>query len=856
MRSFLRKYWFKLGVILAIAVPAIITQTEKPIIGFVGWEIVADKIYSTLLSNQTPASKQPSSVVIVEVEQRTIARYGWPIGREQYAQFFEKTKAMGHPYVLSMISFQALHKSGAFKDEKIKQSEDALAEDIKQYGRVIGTNLFEQKDQELTNWQEDELMPRVALSKAQVPPEELPYLPMYFNEDDMFLDTQIAFGFGSRRGNASVSYCSQMYITDSEFAGAFVIPSSFVWATAYASGRSFTTTTGAAWPRLNEEAPVSTENPIQVGFRHCVSSPQMFTSDFFSDRHLETISMVDIIDGVYQGSLDGKLVILASESSSGFPGPGRPIPGGESVAQDNKVKEYQFAARLIDDMLTGKSIRRESLGTIPEFSIAPIVAASFLILVSFFTLTRLLILVSASMLFGSLIWSGYFLYEGVFSIPVQLIVYTLTVTTFLIALDVYLRFYGFAREIRFSSSLRRELAQCNTIFEIEKITQTICSREFISCALKLENFDRGLYVAAANPQSAMEYINMTLRADDSLSQKDSTQIKKLPAKKGLKNIIKQEKGYEVNLNITSKEIYLGSTVVKVTYLPHEQQFIRRLLEALRLELGQHWNRIKLLVDQKILDYKVLMEQTRSDILARFLTQSIVNKFSNKMTMQENLSLVLTPRPTKAALMQADIRGYSRISATLEPREMVQMLQNYYKNVVDIAQIVAQVKLIGDCIFLFIEESSAGPDLSPVDMCAEIASLLVNETNLQNKIRVERNEEPMFFGIAIHYGDVVVGNLSSDSCIDYTVIGPNVNMVARLEEMTKLQPIAENIGKNGTILSEAAYAALKKHSLPQATKLNLPSLKVSVRSFANVVDVYGVTSEQILKVKPSLFGKIS
>jgi class 3 adenylate cyclase len=188
--------------------------------------------------------------------------------------------------------------------------------------------------------------------------------------------------------------------------------------------------------------------------------------------------------------------------------------------------------------------------------------------------------------------------------------------------------------------------------------------------------------------------------------------------------------------------------------------------------------------------------------------------------------------------------------------MVQMLQNYYKNVVDIAQIFAQVKLIGDCIFLFIEESSAGPNISPVDMCVELASILVNETNLQNKIRSERNEEPMYFGIAIHYGDVVVGNLSSESCIDYTVIGPNVNMVARLEEMTKLVPLAERIGKNGTILSEAAFAALKKHSILKVSKLNLPSINVSVRSFHSVTDVYGVTADQILEIKPSALSKPS
>ena len=298
---------------------------------------------------------------------------------------------------------------------------------------------------------------------------------MNFNEDDMFLDAQLALGFGSRRGNASVSYCSQMYITDSEFAGKFVLPSSFVWAAAYASGRSFVTKTGAAWPRRDEDAPVSTANPINVGFRHCVSSPQMFTSDFFKERNLQTVALVDLIEGTYQESLEGKIVILASESSSGFPGPGRPELGGDAEAKDNKVKEYQFAARLIDDLITNESIRRENLTTTPEFSTAPLLAAGILLVISFVSLTRLLILVATSMLAASLVWSGYFLYQGIFSVPVQLISYTFTATVFLFALDVYLRFYSFSREIRFSTNLRRDLAQCNTIFEIEKIAHSICS---------------------------------------------------------------------------------------------------------------------------------------------------------------------------------------------------------------------------------------------------------------------------------------------------------------------------------------------------------------------------------------------
>ena len=121
--------------------------------------------------------------------------------------------------------------------------------------------------------------------------------------------------------------------------------------------------------------------------------------------------------------------------------------------------------------------------------------------------------------------------------------------------------------------------------------------------------------------------------------------------------------------------------------------------------------------------------------------------------------------------------------------------------------------------------------------------MVRETQKQSEAHPE--DPPVSFGVGIHTGEVIAGNLSSNQNIDYTIVGKNVNLVARIEELTKIAKVSKIIGTNGILLTSEAVNDLKLFANSQTNSLDLEEIQLKVRSFPGIKSVkYFKSSEGI------------
>jgi class 3 adenylate cyclase len=104
-----------------------------------------------------------------------------------------------------------------------------------------------------------------------------------------------------------------------------------------------------------------------------------------------------------------------------------------------------------------------------------------------------------------------------------------------------------------------------------------------------------------------------------------------------------------------------------------------------------------------------------------------------------------------------------------------------------------LKFIGDGLLAIfpLSEPSACANLLHAVADARRAMAALNEKNS------DTGRAPLNYGIGVHVGDVMYGNIGSATRLDFTVIGPAVNMASRLETLTK------QLGR--TVLLSRAFA---------------------------------------------------
>ena len=134
---------------------------------------------------------------------------------------------------------------------------------------------------------------------------------------------------------------------------------------------------------------------------------------------------------------------------------------------------------------------------------------------------------------------------------------------------------------------------------------------------------------------------------------------------------------------------------------------------------------------------------------------------------------------EVVIMFADVRGFTPIAETLSPEATIHLVNRHFARMIDVIQghrgII--VDFLGDAILAFFDPLD-GP-MEPVVQRA-ISSAL----ELQGAIEAENLVEPEYpalhMGLGLHAGEVVVGNIGSESRAKYGIIGSAVNLTHRIQ----------------------------------------------------------------------------
>ena len=182
----------------------------------------------------------------------------------------------------------------------------------------------------------------------------------------------------------------------------------------------------------------------------------------------------------------------------------------------------------------------------------------------------------------------------------------------------------------------------------------------------------------------------------------------------------------------------------------------------------------------------------------------------------------------AAIWLSDMRGFTRLADSLPAEALVEQLNRYFDcQVPAILKRGGEVlKYMGDGLLAIF---AIAPDGANEQEVCEAALDAAREarTAVAAASATAGDRFGLRFGLALHTGEVLYGNIGSENRLDFTCIGPAVNLAARIEKLTgELER---------TILASGAFA---KHFPPEFAHIS----EFGLRGFGSAQAVFGLKDE--------------
>ena len=208
-------------------------------------------------------------------------------------------------------------------------------------------------------------------------------------------------------------------------------------------------------------------------------------------------------------------------------------------------------------------------------------------------------------------------------------------------------------------------------------------------------------------------------------------------------------------------------------------------------------------------------------LNQFITEGVLKRYLPPALIQQivagEVSMDKPAEMKTLTILFSDLKGFTETSEKLGPQEIGNILNDYFSamNEVIFEHGGTIDKFIGDAIMVFFGAPKSLDPKTQAEQAAACGLAMQHKMRELSRLWADKGAQHLDMRIGVHQGQAVVGNFGSKERMDYTCIGPSVNLASRIESVCEpgevfiSQPVA-------ILLNHGAYEEVGSFSLKGIT----------------------------------------
>jgi adenylate cyclase len=229
---------------------------------------------------------------------------------------------------------------------------------------------------------------------------------------------------------------------------------------------------------------------------------------------------------------------------------------------------------------------------------------------------------------------------------------------------------------------------------------------------------------------------------------------------------------------------------------------------------------------KSLDNKNAMLEGLSSKLSKYLSPQIYNSI---FTGEQNVALETSRK--KLTIFFSDIKNFTATTDDMEPEDITYLINDYLTEMSAIAlEYGATIdKFIGDAMVMFFGDPTTKGVQEDALACVQMSIAMQRHmVGLRAKWSEMGHARPFQMRVGINTGYCNVGNFGSEERMDYTIIGGEVNLTARLEDVAD---------PDGITMSYETYSLVKEFvDAEKGEAINVKGIHRTINPY-NLIGIY-------------------